>query len=87
LNLLKRPAKSRARSSTVEQGTFNPLVPGSNPGGLTANGAVLDCPSRSYSQLDSQSHELSTSSIAAVASFCMRSVAWPYVFITSDGVA
>src|SRR5438105_1841535 len=26
---------SRARSSTAEQGTFNPLVPGSNPGGLT----------------------------------------------------
>src|SRR5207237_565138 len=25
----------RARSSTAEQGTFNPLVPGSNPGGLT----------------------------------------------------
>src|SRR5438093_6327707 len=25
----------RPRSSTAEQGTFNPLVPGSNPGGLT----------------------------------------------------
>ena len=30
-----RPPAPRARSSTVEQGTFNPLVPGSNPGGLT----------------------------------------------------
>ena len=29
------PLAPRARSSTVEQGTFNPLVPGSNPGGLT----------------------------------------------------
>src|SRR5439155_2390440 len=31
-----RDAAPWARSSTVEQGTFNPLVPGSNPGGLTA---------------------------------------------------
>src|ERR687896_533493 len=30
-----RVGAPRARSSTVEQGTFNPLVPGSNPGGLT----------------------------------------------------
>jgi hypothetical protein len=27
-----------AASSTAEQGTFNPLVPGSNPGRLTASG-------------------------------------------------
>ena len=31
----KMAGNTRARSSTVEQGTFNPLVPGSNPGGLT----------------------------------------------------
>src|SRR5712692_2196534 len=33
------PSPPRARSSTAEQGTFNPLVPGSNPGGLTRTGS------------------------------------------------
>ena len=43
-------AISRARSSAVEQGTHNPLVPGSNPGGPTVTNlrfclkdAVFDC--------------------------------------------
>ena len=61
----RSPANARARSSTVEQGTFNPLVPGSNPGGLTGSAAIRDRPRPRCSQVCSQNYASARRTVGA----------------------